>query len=1028
MRVNLWRNAIIFAFGVGIISCTEPTGPSAPESALAVRTDNVASPRPALVISQIFGGGGNSGAALKNDFIEIFNPGNVAVSVAGWSVQYASAAGPTAPATWIVTTLSGSIPAGGYYLIQEAAGAGGTTNLPTPDATGSIAMGAGAGKVALSSSTAPLSGTCPTGTVDQVSFGSGTNCGSTTGAPSVTNSVSRNGAGCTISGSSSADFSVGVAAPRNSATPANVCPAAPSPATTVTIAPNPATAIIGTTQAFTATARDASNNVASTTFSWLSKNTSVATVNASGVATAVAVGTTFIKVTTANGLTDSASFTVSAAPAGDVVISQVYGGGGNSGATYTNDYVELFNRSMTETATVTGWTVQYSSAGASSWTVATLPAATIAPGKYFLVQLASTAAVGALMPTPDATGTLTLSGTSGKVILTLPGVSVSGVNCPTGATIIDRVGYGTSTNCTAPADWNGNTGTLSNTSAAFRKIDGCTRTGNLTNDFIVLTPVPHNSASPAKNCNGVARVQSTATIVINEIMGDPVNAESASWGEWFEVRNTGASPVNLNGWKIISGGTSQPDHTIGADVIVPAGGYAVLGRGSDVTRNGGVALDYSYFVGGATTIWLDDADFLELVDAADARVDSVVWTSLPHGVTRGLRDASQDNLDVNGANWGFSSTVFGDGDYGTPGADNEPLVNVAPIVSANKIIVSGRVATDAPLPVGFESQLFASELTDANVPVPGVTFTWSAQTPAIATIDSRGVIRAISAGTARFLVTSSDGTAKVHPLEMATPVASSTADYLNSAAFGEPFDADASNDFLIHRPQYTSSFNSTLGTPNWVAYDLNGTHITAGQDRCNCFTFDPELEAAGFTRYTTADYTGAGAFAGFGIDRGHMTRSFDRTTGSLDNARTYYFSNVVPQAADMNQGPWAQFENYLGDLAQNQNKEVYIYVGPAGSTGSVKGEGKINVPASTWKIAIVLPRGKGLADVHDYRDVDNVIAVVMPNVAGIRNVDWTTNYVVKADSVERLTGYHFMSLLDARTQRALKTGTKPPLG
>ncbi|HUQ47719.1 MAG TPA: PKD domain-containing protein, partial [Gemmatimonadaceae bacterium] len=47
---------------------------------------------------------------------------------------------------------------------------------------------------------------------------------------------------------------------------------------------------------------------------------------------------------------------------------------------------------------------------------------------------------------------------------------------------------------------------------------------------------------------------------------------------------------------------------------------------------------------------------------------------------------------------------------------------------------------------------------------------------------------------------------------------------------------------------------------------------------------------------------------------------------------------------------------------------------------------------------------------------------------GIRNVDWTTNYVVKADSVERLTGYHFMSLLDARTQRALKTGTKPPLG
>jgi endonuclease G len=55
-----------------------------------------------------------------------------------------------------------------------------------------------------------------------------------------------------------------------------------------------------------------------------------------------------------------------------------------------------------------------------------------------------------------------------------------------------------------------------------------------------------------------------------------------------------------------------------------------------------------------------------------------------------------------------------------------------------------------------------------------------------------------------------------------------------------------------------------------------------------------------------------------------MTRSFDRTTGSLDNARTYLFSNVVPQAADMNQGPWANLENDLGDLARVQGREVYI--------------------------------------------------------------------------------------------------------
>ena len=255
MRVQLWRNAMVFAFGVGVISCTDPTGPTATESDLAVRTDNSApSPRPALVISQVYGGGGNAGATLKNDFIEIFNPGNAAVSVAGWSVQYVSAAG---AGTWAVTALTGSIPAGGYYLVQEAVGAGGTTNLPTPDATGTIAMGATAGKVALSSSTAALSGACPAGTVDEVSFGNGTNCGSTTAATANTTGASRNGAGCSITGSTSADFTVGAPAPRNSATAANICPAIPNPATTVSVAPNPATAILGTNQAFTATARDA---------------------------------------------------------------------------------------------------------------------------------------------------------------------------------------------------------------------------------------------------------------------------------------------------------------------------------------------------------------------------------------------------------------------------------------------------------------------------------------------------------------------------------------------------------------------------------------------------------------------------------------------------------------------------------------------------------------------------------------------------------------------------------------------------
>ena len=103
-----------------------------------------------ITISEVYGGGGNSGATLTNDYIELHNRTASAIDVTGWSVQYASAAG----TTWQVTALSGTIAAGGYYLVQEAAGAGGTTPLPTPDATGSIAMSATAGKVALVTSAA----------------------------------------------------------------------------------------------------------------------------------------------------------------------------------------------------------------------------------------------------------------------------------------------------------------------------------------------------------------------------------------------------------------------------------------------------------------------------------------------------------------------------------------------------------------------------------------------------------------------------------------------------------------------------------------------------------------------------------------------------------------------------------------------------------------------------------------------------------------------------------------------------------
>ena len=524
-------------------------------------------------------------------------------------------------------------------------------------------------------------------------------------------------------------------------------------------------------------------------------------------------------------------------------------------------------------------------------------------------------------------------------------------------------------------------------------------------------------------CNGFTPTPSTATIVINELMADPLRAAGgASWGEWFEVYNYGAAPVDLQGFTLVSAG--QPSHVVGSSVIVAPGAFAVLGRGNDPALNGGITIDYNYFTGTATTIFLDTTDNLSIRDAGGLLVDEVRWTNsatIVKGVTRALKSPTLDNFDVDGANWGYSTTPFGDGDFGTPGAPNGTLTDVPP-PQPNFLTFTGRLPGDQPLPVGFEDQLFATLNLGSGGTSPS-TFTWVAETPLIASIDANGVFRALAPGSASFRATAADGTTGVYTLPTEIATLSTTAQYGNNTEFGEPTDNDPSDDFIVRRDQYTSSYNAARGHPNWVSYDLEATHFGAG-DRCDCFTHDPALPNS-FTVLKTSDYTGAGTAAGFGIDRGHLARSFDRTSGTLDNAFTYYFTNIMPQASDNNQGPWAILENFLGDQARNANKEVYIIAGGSGSQGTVKNEGKITIPSHTWKVAVIMDRNEGLANIVDYRDVE-VIAVIMPNVAGIRNVDWHT-YITTVDAVEALSGYDLLALLPDKIEAIVEAGIKPPL-
>ena len=175
-----------------------------------------AAPSPDVVISQVYGGGGNSGAFYANDFFELYNRGGATVDLTGWSVQYASNTG----TTWSATALHGQIPPGQYYLVQQAAGLGGGTPLPAPDAIGSTNVGSTQGKVALVTTASAL--TCgadcdaATGVRDFVGYGAA-NDFETAPTRNLTNSSAaiRNGGGSVDTDNNSADFAIGAPTPRN---------------------------------------------------------------------------------------------------------------------------------------------------------------------------------------------------------------------------------------------------------------------------------------------------------------------------------------------------------------------------------------------------------------------------------------------------------------------------------------------------------------------------------------------------------------------------------------------------------------------------------------------------------------------------------------------------------------------------------------------------------------------------------------------------------------------------------------------
>ena len=254
----------------------------------------------------------------------------------------------------------------------------------------------------------------------------------------------------------------------------------------------------------------------------------------------------------------------------------------------------------------------------------------------------------------------------------------------------------------------------------------------------------------------------------------------------------------------------------------------------------------------------------------------------------------------------------------------------------------------------------------------------------------------------------------------------------SSLFFGNPSDAvkdiALETNYLIEKENYTMSYNNETLCPNWVSWHLDNDDM-GDAPRSNKFAPDKELPEE-WHAVTKSDYQ----YNAYGFDRGHVCPSADRTYSKEANKETFLMTNMVPQSPENNRVVWVALEKYQREIV-DAGKEVYIFAGPAGTGGIgdrgyfdyilLNGAGpdcsdlKINVPAYTWKILLVIPQGE-----NDWERIDEntqVISVCIPNKKGINSdLSWK-KYLCSVDDIERLTGYDFFELLDDSIEEKLES-------
>lgn len=368
-------------------------------------------------------------------------------------------------------------------------------------------------------------------------------------------------------------------------------------------------------------------------------------------------------------------------------------------------------------------------------------------------------------------------------------------------------------------------------------------------------------------------------------------------------------------------------------------------------------------------------------------------------------DYTPSTITLSTGKWSFDNAVIGntsdDRKNGAKSAriqENGKLTMNFDIVNGvyRVAIASATYATDGPstwqlwasFNGGYSYAQMGGNITTSSVTLQHDTIVVNAVAKA------RFSIRKISGGSARLNIDD------VEAILTSGPLPPNFADD-NNILMGNPSDATPSildiTNYYMDKTYYSVAYNSEVRNPRWVSWHVHQPDF-GSTPRQDDFRPDDALPAAWY-HATNESYTGSG------FDRGHSCPSNDRTSTVPANSSTFLMTNIIPQAGNLNQGPWAHMEDYCHDLVTADGKELFIIcgsygVGGTGNNGLLNDidNGHIAVPAYCWKVVVVLPNGNN--DLSRVSTTTRVISVIMPNDNAIGiGADWK-NYRVSVHDIE----------------------------